>query len=59
MKAKKVSVIVRVKTLSLDSIPAMLMKVSENINRESAAGMIRMDDGDQVKWKTKQRSVKF
>jgi len=55
--AKKITIIVEV--LSVDSIPALLLEVSEHIRSEFPNGSLTSCDGDYVEWEIKQEEVMF
>ncbi|MFA5151758.1 MAG: hypothetical protein WC554_04270 [Clostridia bacterium] len=59
MKANKVKIKIDVSVLSIDSVPILLLEVIERIRSEFSSGKIIADDGDQIKWKTKIKAVKF
>jgi len=52
MIAEKVTVTITVETLSVDSVPAMLLEVAEHIRKEFVTGVITADDGDTATWNT-------
>lgn len=59
MKATKYTLTVTVEALHMDSIPDMLRRVYEQLQQEAHAGCLRMEDGDEVLWATKQKLVEF
>ena len=59
MEGMKVTVKIKTHTLSIDSVPALLRKLADEIAMESASGKIVMADGDQVMWTAKSKPVKF
>ena len=59
MKAQKIIVTITVETLSPDSVRAVLASAGEQLHREVASGMLRMEDGDMVEWDTVVKEVEF
>lgn len=59
MKATKVKVIIEIEVLSIDSVQCVYMEAIKGIEREITEGSVRMDDGDQVKWKVTREEVEF
>lgn len=59
MKANKVTVSIRIESLSIDVLRGMLAEVIEHIEREIENGTLRMTDGDQVEWATERKEVQF
>lgn len=59
MKANKVTVSIRIESLSIDVLRGMLAEVIEHVEREIENGSLRMSDGDQVEWSTERKEVQF
>ena len=59
MKTTKYTVKITAKALSVDSIPSLLIKVAEELRAECANGILQMDDGDKVKWTTRQKPTEI
>lgn len=59
MKANKVVVIIRVETLSIDSVGTKLIDAMGQIESENVSGNLRSDDGDEVTWDVKTTPVDF
>lgn len=43
---------IEVSVVSLDSVPALLRKVADQIQQEFHRGMLVAEDNDEVSWKT-------
>lgn len=60
VKARKVTLTVKVEVLDIDSAYTLLMEVLSNIREnECENGMLQKDDGDRVEWKTTRKNVEF
>lgn len=59
MEAKKITVTVTAETLHVDCIPDLLIKVSEELQKEAQCGNLIMEDGDCVTWSTGSMNVVF
>jgi hypothetical protein len=59
MKANKVTVKIKIESLSIDVLSGLLMKVITEVENERENGELIADDGDSVKWETKRKKVKF
>ena len=59
MKATKYIVKITTETLSLDSVPALLIEVAESMRNENSNGRICKADGDQAEWNSSPRSVEI
>ena len=57
MKANKITMTLKVEVLSMDSIPALLCDVANEIYQETVAGSLTKDDGDTVSWDFKRTQV--
>lgn len=57
MKATKITMTLKVEVLSMDSIPALLCDVTNEIHRETVSGSLTKDDGDTVSWDFKRTPV--
>jgi hypothetical protein len=59
MNANKTILTVTVEVLSIDSTPALLSDVAEQIRGEFHNGSLTSSDGDRVTWKTESTPVEF
>ena len=59
MKATKYIFTVKTETLSIDSVPALLLEAERSIFGESTSGHLVKDDGDTVEWNVKSQNVEF
>ena len=59
MKANKVVTVIKVETLSLDSVPFKLEELINAIRNENASGTLVSTDGDTVAWETTSTPVEF
>lgn len=59
MNANKVTLEIRVEVLHIDSVHALLCELAEALENETAEGMIRKDDGDEIAWTRKIEAVTF
>jgi hypothetical protein len=59
MKADKVTVLIRVETLDIASVPHLVEKAAEQINREFVNGELVASDGDTVRWTTERTPIEF
>lgn len=57
MKANKITMALKVEVLSMDSIPALLCDVANEIHQETVAGRLTKEDGDTVSWDFKRIQV--
>jgi len=57
MKANKITMTLKVEVLSMDSIPALLCDVANEIHQETVAGRLTKEDGDTVSWDFKRIQV--
>lgn len=57
MKATKITMTLKVEVLSMDSIPALLCDVANEIHQETVSGVLTKEDGDTVSWEFKRTSV--
>ena len=59
MKANKVTVTIKVESLSIDVLRSLLAKVIEQVDEEYENGKLVADDGDTVEWNTERKEVEF
>lgn len=59
MKANKVTVIIRMESLSIDTLRGMLNQVADRVEDEAESGKLVMADGDQIEWTTGREIVEF
>lgn len=59
MKAEKITVTIKFEALSIDSLPAMISQMQMQISSEVESGLLRMSDGDEIKWDTKRTPIEF
>ena len=59
MKAQKVTVEIKMESLSIDVLRAMLASVIEQVEREAVSGVLSMEDGDFVEWTTTREHVEI
>jgi hypothetical protein len=59
MKANKVVVKLTTETLSIDSVPALLIEVAKAMQEESMSGYIKKEDGDEIIWESTYTPVEF
>lgn len=53
MSNKIIRVTVEVIVNHLDSVPALLQEVAQNISNENDNGTLEKEDGDKIVWRTK------
>lgn len=53
MSNKVIEVNIKVRVMSIDSVPALLQELVGIIERESDCGMLEKTDGDRIEWATK------
>ena len=59
MKATKVKVTIEVEVLAIESAPALIANVAEQISLETEEGTLIKDDGDTVTWGVERTKVAF
>jgi len=59
MKADKVTVTIKMESLSIDVLRGMLEQVIDNVDHGAQSGKIAMDDGDVIEWETVRTRVEF
>lgn len=59
MKADKVTVTIKMESLSIDVLRGMLEQVINNVDNEVESGNLAMQDGDVITWDTKRTPVEF
>lgn len=59
MKADKVTVTIKMESLSIDVLRGMLEQVIANVDNEVESGKLAMQDGDVIEWETKRARVEF
>lgn len=59
MKANKVTVTIKIESLSIDVLRSLLAKVIEQVDEEYENGKLVADDGDTVEWNTERKEVEF
>jgi len=59
MQANKITFTIEIITLSIDSVPAILVELAKNIKEENTHGLIRKLDGNQIKWSHELEKVIF
>lgn len=59
MKANKVTVTIKIESLSIDVLRSLLAKVVEQVEEEYENGKLVADDGDMVEWNTERKEVEF
>ena len=59
MSAVKQTLTITVNTLSVYSFPQLVLEVVEQLRGEITDGQLCTDDGDNIRWETKQKKVEF
>lgn len=59
MKANKKKITINIEVLSLDSVPALLMKLINDFEGKVITGNDHHEDGDDIKWITECENVEF
>jgi len=59
MKSQKVTVNIKVESLSIDCLRNLLCMVIEQVDKEVEDGHLNMQDGDSVSWNTVREDVEF
>ena len=59
MRAQKITVGIITETLSIDSVPSLLVRMMECLGNEMHNGSLTADDGDSITWTTTQTPVEF
>jgi hypothetical protein len=59
MKANKVTVTIKMESLSIDVLAGMLQKVIHQVQNECENGTLTASDGDTIEWKTDRKEVSF
>ncbi len=59
MKATKYTVTIVIEVLSLDSVEGMLPLAAAQIGNEVTTGVLRHDDGDEIRWDYTSKAVEF
>jgi hypothetical protein len=57
MISKKITFKVFIEVLSIDSIPALLQEVAEEVLRENTSGHLNQGDGDSTDWGYEEQQV--
>ena len=59
MKARKVSLVIKIEVLSIDSVRSLLCDMNSAIADEKVTGRLVADDGDTIEWETTYKDVEF
>jgi len=59
MKSQKITVTVVAEALAVEAIPALLLDVADQLQRERESGSHNMSDGDKVVWDISKEDVEF
>ena len=57
MNATKYTMTIVVEVLSIDSIPALINRVSAAVMSEALEGTLTMNDGDSVSWSVESKPI--
>lgn len=57
MKAQKVTVKIKIESLSIDVLENLLLQMIQLVDKEVESGELSFDDGDIITWKTKRENV--
>ncbi len=53
----KITMNIKVQVLSIDSIPALLRELANNIEGENSKGKLCKDDGDEIAWEYEESKI--
>lgn len=59
MEAQKIIFTIKSETLSIDSIPALLREVVDELYNETYGGTHVKSDGDTIEWSIKYENIKI
>ena len=59
MQCDKVTVTIKMESLSIQTLRGMLMDVIELVEHEAESGELKMQDGDCITWNTERTPVSF
>jgi len=59
MKAQKVMLSINMEGLSIDIARGMIADVLAQIDNGNESGMLRSNDGDEIRWDTTRKDVEF
>ncbi len=57
MKATKIRVVVAVECLDVDAVSNLALKALSNFADGSEAGVLKFDDGDEVRWEITREEI--
>jgi hypothetical protein len=59
MRADKVTVTIKMESLSVDTLRGMISQVAEQVESGAESGHLEMQDGDRIEWSTVRKPVEF
>ena len=59
MKAQKVTVEIKIESLSIDVIEQLLLQMIQLVDKEVESGELSYADGDTITWETKRENVEI